>query len=66
VFTNELADFQGGVFIQEGTLDPISEWFAPAGRDLHLELPAVDPGARRPAARPRGHRYGGLAVANSR
>ena len=29
VFTNELADFPGGVFVQEGTLDRLDEWFAP-------------------------------------
>jgi len=29
VFTNSLKDFPGAVFVQEGTLDRLDEWFAP-------------------------------------
>jgi len=29
VFTNNLKDFPGTVFVQEGTLDRLDEWFAP-------------------------------------
>lgn len=29
VFTNQLADFPGGVFVQQGTFDQLGEWFAP-------------------------------------
>ena len=29
VFTNRLVDFAGGVFVQEGTLDRLDDWFAP-------------------------------------
>jgi hypothetical protein len=29
MFTNNLKDFPGTVFVQEGTLDPLDEWFAP-------------------------------------
>jgi hypothetical protein len=46
VFTHELADFQGGVFIQEGTLDQISEWFAPQAEiyiwNCRPWIPALD------------------------
>lgn len=46
VFTNELADLQGGVFIQEATLDQISEWFAPEAEiytwNCRPWIPALD------------------------
>jgi hypothetical protein len=29
VFTNNLKDFPGTVFVQEGTLDRLDEWFGP-------------------------------------
>jgi hypothetical protein len=29
VFTNNLKDFPGTVFVQEGALDRLDEWFAP-------------------------------------
>ncbi|MFJ3762587.1 GFA family protein [Streptomyces sp. NPDC090080] len=29
VYTDNLADFPGGVFVQEGSLDRLDQWFAP-------------------------------------
>jgi hypothetical protein len=29
VYTNELADFEGGTFVQEGSLDSLDQWFPP-------------------------------------
>ena len=58
VFTNELADFEGGVFVQEGTFDKLDEWFPPQAEIFTwsrqpwmpaLDVPQYDHGVTAPA-----------------
>ena len=53
VITNNLKDFPGYVFVQEGTLDRLGRVVRAESRDLYVEPREVDAAARRPTIRPR-------------